>query len=224
MKGSAQAGIYQTQASDPLNASGSSKVLAGSDTEPNGGALTLGQYAQIGSGTDSSEAKALVTDRILGDVVISKDFDRIPADFGIDPKGSPYPDEREGVSYISPDTLNNASLREADIYSNTSVTIAKGSDLSLQPGGTLNITARRIEDHAVVSIPSGTITFNLEESKTCPQYEADGTTLNPDYRDCRSADLHRRHARCERPRHRQLPGREYGLRPEAHRTYDRRGP
>ena len=68
-----------------------------------------------------------------------------------------------------PDTLNKASLGETDIYSNTSVTIAKGSDLSLQPGGQLNITARSIEDHAVVTIPSGSITFNLEESKTYPQ-------------------------------------------------------
>ena len=184
MKGSAQAGIFQTSASDPLNASGDTKVLAGSQQEPDSGTLIMGNQAGlVPTNNDSSTVKALDTDRILGDVVISQDFGRIPTDFGIDTKLNPYPADRKGVSFISPDTLNNASLGEIDIYSNTSVTIDKGADLSLQPGGTLNITARTIEDDAVVTIPSGSITFNLEESKTCPQYEADGTTPNPDYRD-----------------------------------------
>ena len=42
MKGSAQAGIFQTQASDPLNTSGNTKVLAGSNTEPRCGTLYHG--------------------------------------------------------------------------------------------------------------------------------------------------------------------------------------
>jgi filamentous hemagglutinin family protein len=174
MDGSAFSGVYQVNTSNPLNTSGLIKALG--VQEAGGGTLYLGaQQTNI-----VTSSNVLTSDCHLGDVVISSDFSELPTDFGID---SPYPGNRNGTSYLSPDMLNNASLDNVYLNSNASVTIAKGADVELQAGGTIDITARQIENHGEITIPSGSVNLTLQENSTYPQYLQDGITPNPAYLD-----------------------------------------
>ena len=186
MDGAALSGVYQVNTSNPLNGSGS--LLKASDPQDaetlikalgvqqaGGGSLILGE--QLSSVTTPSTIYG--QDSSLGDVVIGSSVSALPTNFGLN---TPYPIDRNGVSYISPDMLNNASLQSLTINSNTRVTIEKGADIELQAGGELYINSRQIESHGDVTIPSGSVTLTLEENSTYPQYLQDGTTPNPAYR------------------------------------------
>jgi len=63
-----------------------------------------------------------------------------------------------GLIHITEPTINNANLSALSLQSSGAVIFAKDSQLTLQPGGTLNVDAgRTISFNGSISVPAGTI-------------------------------------------------------------------
>ncbi len=94
------------------------------------------------------------------------------------PSSRPTPCPRLRRSFPPP-RLTNAGLSTISLAANTTITIEKGAQITLNPGGTFNAWARKIEDYGGITALGGSINLALQTNMTSNQQIASGQ--NPNY-------------------------------------------
>jgi filamentous hemagglutinin family protein len=188
LDGSVTRGVYQTETAELADDSGRQKTAG--RKEPTGGTLIVGY--QEGQNRNPM-------DFLLEDVVIKNKVSPLPAGFGADPQIFPYPEDRNGQTLLSADTINSAGLSNIEIYTNTLFRTNPNTRIALRSGarqdnwrdasdefsGRITVFARRIEHYGEIAVNSGTISL----------YTADNITSLPSYlgqANPRYIDLHER--------------------------------
>jgi hypothetical protein len=165
VNGKATAGAFQSVRTAGAADSDARKLSIAEGLEmPLGGTLIIGDPDTAGTG-----------DHRLGNVVLKEEVAPL-SDLTVN---SP----QQTTTYLSTDKLGSAGLSSLSIFSNLSVTTAQGSALTLDPGSTFTISARRIENNGAITIHDGTVNFALTDNKTSEHWNQVGldTTPNPDY-------------------------------------------
>ena len=145
LDGSVTRGFYQTLSEERLNTSGNQATLG--LQEPTGGILVLGRQV---SSSDPANNDALLTA-----VRLEADLPPLPAGFTAeDPVSGPAGSQ---TTILSAKRLNQAGLGILQIYANTAFSTSAEAALSLDAGASFSATARRIEHHGAIKIPSGQI-------------------------------------------------------------------
>ncbi|MFP4474805.1 MAG: filamentous hemagglutinin family protein [Desulfatibacillaceae bacterium] len=157
LDGSARAGFFQVLETAPEDEFGN--LARRGVVMPTAGTLTLGRFPlQL-----ASEAQNLE----LGDVVIQGRTEALPgfgADDAVPLRGAETAANR--VTYLSSDLVNSAGLDTLNVYSNTSIDIARDAAISLSPNGTFQADARRIEVHGSIAATSGRVGMGIRRTVT----------------------------------------------------------
>jgi len=154
LNGSVTRGTYQTLASELTDSV--ADVKTDGLVEPTGGTLIIGNAGGL------IAANALVADYGLDSIILEKSVTPLPSNFG--PNDQPYTGPETTV--LSTSSLNAAGLSNLQIYTNTTLTIDAGAQVTLNPGGSFTAIARQIVDQGAISIPGGTISLTLKDNFT----------------------------------------------------------
>ncbi len=155
-------GLQQVLTSDPTNSSGNQS--ASGYTEAQGGTLLIG--GAVGS---------IPVPRTDGDQV-----DNFVQSITVSPQTSPVlsavfqPADLQGhitplpstTTLLSAPILTNAGLGTLNLAANTAITVQKGAQITLNPGGTFQASARRIENYGGITVPGGKISLLLQTDVT----------------------------------------------------------
>ncbi|MGD9159968.1 MAG: filamentous hemagglutinin N-terminal domain-containing protein, partial [Desulfobacteraceae bacterium] len=153
-------GLYQTNYSAGLTTNEINLYEAMGILVPTGGTLLLG-------GPDTS-VEVHNGSYKLGHIV-----EKITVDSGIsslsgsfNPEEDLFPEDREGITFISSDLINNAGLNALDLRCDRNISISKDEDISLLPGGAFSAESRSMIVEGGVSVPGGTITLKVKDNQT----------------------------------------------------------
>jgi filamentous hemagglutinin family protein len=161
--GRATRGLQQTAAANPVNSTGNQS--ASGWAEPAGGQLTIGNTGAVGNTPGTGDS----TNFYIGAIDVSAQTGPLlPASFK---PGDSLPFSN---TILSAATLTNAGLGTLSLAANTTITIEKGAQVTLNPGGAFNAWARSIEDYGGITAPAGSINLSLQTDMTTNQY-------NPSY-------------------------------------------
>lgn len=122
--------------------------------EPKGGTLIIGN-------TDAIVTDPSSTDFFTKSVVVSGTATPLSSTFKSDGVLT-----GTGATILSAGILSSAGLSKIAIAANTGLTIESGARITLNAGGAFDVRARRIENYGSVTVPGGSISFNLEANKT----------------------------------------------------------
>jgi filamentous hemagglutinin family protein len=163
-------GLQQVLAADPTNSTGNQSESG--YVEATGGQLIVGNVAAAGNnnGIDKGDTANFVTQEI---VVGAQAGPVLPATFQ---PTDPLP---SSTTVLSASTLTKAGLSAISLTANTTITVEKGARITLNPGGTFNAWARRIDDEGGITALGGSINLALQTNVTSNQQNAGGT--NPNY-------------------------------------------
>jgi filamentous hemagglutinin family protein len=151
--GIATNGIQQVLAANPTNLSGNESAYG--YTEAQGGTLEIG-IGPSGSGTSTGAANFLLQSITVSGQTIPV----LPAAF--EPT-DPLPSTN---TVLPAPTLTNAGLSALYLSANTTITVQAGAQITLNPGGTFQAVARRIENYGGITAPGGTINLLLQTDQT----------------------------------------------------------
>lgn len=157
IRGSVEAGIFQTEASEPQDEYGNQSARG--RKEPKGGTLIIGR-------PQDERLLKEYKDHVLGEIVVTSEVASLPESFGPDPADFPYPEEREGRTYLSAEKLNAAGLSSLSLWTNTKLTTEENARISLRSGGSFEATARSIEHRGKISAPAGSIGLTIWDNIT----------------------------------------------------------
>jgi filamentous hemagglutinin len=117
---------------------------------PAGGTLVLGQAGGFGSPPDF---------RLLA-VEFGGPGDRLSPGFAA---ADPLDAGRAAVARLDPGALVQGGLSRVSVFSSGRVTVAADGALTLQPGGSFQVTARQVVVAGDIRVPGGTIALNSRE-------------------------------------------------------------
>ena len=160
--GNATAGVFQTLEEEETEElwDGVSYVVSNGKRRPRGGTLEIASSESI---EDLGLSRIYIGDSAGDD------------DAGAGLAGDSL-DLQSDTSYISPDTINNAGLRQLTLYANDEVAIGADAEIRLESGGTLDIASRDVTVEGRIAVPSAqAITINTMDIQTVsPGYTPKG--------------------------------------------------
>jgi filamentous hemagglutinin family protein len=158
LNGSATQGLYQVNAADPVDALGYKKSVG--TKIPVAGTLDIGGSVSGTAYTDIDPVVYAITVQ-----------DRTPGlASGFDPESGLFPEERNGITYLSDDLLSNSGLGQIELKALTGITNGAGTRISLTPGGSLTAVARRILHQGDIQVPGGDVVFRTIANKTTDEF------------------------------------------------------
>jgi filamentous hemagglutinin family protein len=173
--GFATNGLQQVLAANPTNPEGNQS--ADGYIEAMGGTLIIGNTtAAADNGSGSGDQTNFSTTAI---VVSGQTGPVLPATFQpTDSQGNitPLPST---TTVLPAATLSNAGLSTLSLAANTTITVQQGAQITLNPGGTFNAWARRIEEYGGITALGGSINLAIQTDMTTDQ--TIGGAPNPNY-------------------------------------------
>jgi hypothetical protein len=167
--GGATNGVQQVLAMDPTNSTGNQSESG--YVEAQGGTLDIGNTS-LTNGAAMGDSVDFVT----REIVVSPQAAELPAAFQ---PTDPLP---SSATVLSAPTLTNAGLSNLNLAVNTTLTVQKGAQITLSPGGAFVARAREIEDYGGIAVPGGTISLSLQTDVTSnPIPGSNGKPTNPRY-------------------------------------------
>jgi filamentous hemagglutinin family protein len=162
-------GLQQSASANPVNGTGNQS--ASGYIEPAGGQLIIGNaQAALDDGVGAGDSVNFVTRAI---VVSAQAGPLLPASF------QPTDSLAFSNTVLSASTLSNAGLSNVSLAANTTITVEKGAQVTVNPGGSFNAWARRIEDYGGITALGGSINLEIQTNLTTNRVIASGT--NPNY-------------------------------------------
>jgi filamentous hemagglutinin family protein len=164
--GFATNGIQQVLAADPTNIAGNQSAYGYAEAE--GGTLKIGK-TDVATGEDT-------TNFVVQAIVVSPQGSPLPSTFQ---PTDPLPST---TTTLAESTLNNAGLSNLSLAANTTITVQKGAQVTLNPGGTFLARAREIENFGGITAPGGTINLSIETDLTTnPNPNTSGIPTSQNY-------------------------------------------
>lgn len=164
LDGRASAGMYQTLSAVDVDELGFEVSRA--RVAPEGGEVWIGWKDVDRDDINYREIERMVikpdVTPLTGITADAPVIERYPGEAGrLFASGEPVP-----TTYLSADKLNAAGLSSLILKSNTDILLESGAELSLMPGGNLEMYARQIQIGGDVDIPSGSVELHVNESVT----------------------------------------------------------
>ena len=164
--GAATAGVYQTRTSELLDKMGEQRTFG--LQAPTGGTLIIG--------VQPSPTFPESQDFVVGSIVLQSTVTPLPSSFGPDSQLT------DPTTYLSSQKLSAAGLSNLQIAANTTLTVTADADISLIPGATLSLAARRIDFEGKINVPSGNVSLTDTDNVTAfPSLDGSSSTDNPRY-------------------------------------------
>ncbi len=165
--GSVTNGLQQVLAANPANSTGNQS--ASGYAEATGGTLKIGN-TDVSNGIAQGDTVDFVTREIT---VTSRTSPVLSAAFQ---PTDPLP---SAATVLPAATLTNAGLSTLSLAANTTITVEKGAQVTLNHGGAFNARGRRIEDYGGITVLGGSINLSIETDITTNQIISSGN--NPNY-------------------------------------------
>ncbi|MBN1906196.1 MAG: filamentous hemagglutinin family protein [Deltaproteobacteria bacterium] len=140
---------------------------------PEAGTLKIGDDIKVGF---ASSIMYPAFDPFVQEIVLSGSVEILPDSFR---PNDPFPEHRNGISYISSDLLSSSGAYSIGLYTRAGISIFEDAVVSLQPGGTFEVTARKIQYEGDLTIPGGNIKLYLKSNITTDPSIAG--QINPEY-------------------------------------------
>ena len=102
-------------------------------------------------------------DPVVEEIVVLSSVDVLPDDFTA---GDPFPEARNGKTYIPSGIINNSGMGTLRLYSRTGLTVSSDAEIFLPSDGYLEAKARSITIEGEISVPGGSIDLILESNIT----------------------------------------------------------
>ncbi len=146
-------GLQQTMAADPVSEAGDQTKYG--YREPAGGRLLIGntEVTNVPAGGDS-------VNFLIEAITVSAQASPLPPAF------QPADSVPASTTTLPADVLNAAGLRSISLAANTTITLEKGANVTLNPGGAFNARARRIESYGGITALGGSINLAIETNMT----------------------------------------------------------
>ncbi|MGA2224407.1 MAG: filamentous hemagglutinin N-terminal domain-containing protein, partial [Syntrophobacteraceae bacterium] len=157
---SAVSGVYQTQTGNQTLTDQNGNLYTNPLEHASGGTLIIGDQLGIYAGHAGSAQGSLSADYGIDAIEISANA---TASY-LGPNYPAYGQNGMQTTVIAAQTLNGSGAGSVSLYTNTTFTLDGGASISLAPGSSLNVTARRIVDQGDITIPSGTVRMTLTEN------------------------------------------------------------
>ncbi|MGC9966099.1 MAG: filamentous hemagglutinin family protein [Syntrophobacteraceae bacterium] len=171
IQGAATAGVYQTRTSELVDTMGDQKTLG--LKAPTGGTLIIGTQPIT---TQPVEIQDFIVDSVVLQSVVTP----LPSLFG--PDDQPYDPNVLSTTYLSTRKLSEAGLSNLQIAANTTLTVTADADISLNPGASLSLAARRIDFGGKINVPSGNVNLTVSDNVTSfPSLDNSSGIDNPAY-------------------------------------------
>lgn len=173
--GKATNGLQQTLSSNPMNSTGYQSESGYAEAE--GGTLDIGGGETVDQlYTDRTNADG-VSDFVVQSIAVSAQTSPVLA-----PTFGPVDPLTSSTTVLSAAMLTNAGLSKLNLAANTTISIQKGAQIAVNPGGSLSATARQIMDYGGISAPGGKISLSLKTNITSnPIPDGSGNPTNPYY-------------------------------------------
>ncbi|MDY6989270.1 MAG: filamentous hemagglutinin family protein [Thermodesulfobacteriota bacterium] len=168
LDGSGFSGLYQTEVGEPTDENGY-QTACGRE-RPEGGNLEIAGESGLDTYQDA--------DPVFQDIVVQSEIS--PLEGAFDPEVSPFPEDREGKTYLSAETLTAAGLSRLKLSARASLTMEDGTHISLAPGGEFIAEGRSIVHEGAISAPGGKVNLWLFSNVTTDKTLL-GRGENPDY-------------------------------------------
>jgi filamentous hemagglutinin family protein len=154
-------GIYQTQTGAAFLKDQDGNQFPNPLEKPVGGSLVVGNYLGMYAGQLGPTQGARYTDYGVDAILVTSSVNSAPL-------GPNYPlyGQNGTQTVLSAQTLDAAGFGSIGLYTNTTFTLDKGAVISMAPGATFDVTARRIVDKGVIDIPSGSVGMTISENYT----------------------------------------------------------